>query len=85
MKEKRTLGQQLIFILLVVLAALFIFPVLFVLMNSFKGKLYISDAPFALPTGEMFARLENYTLGIASTFGYTAEGRSVTVIRITTK
>ena len=31
MKEKRTLGQQLIFILLVVLAALFIFPVLFVL------------------------------------------------------
>ena len=28
---------------------------------------------------------ENYTLGIASTFGYTAEGRSVTVIRITTK
>ena len=28
---------------------------------------------------------ETYTLGIASTFGYTAEGRSVTVIRITTK
>ena len=76
MKEKRTLGQQLIFILLVVLAALFIFPVLFVLMNSFKGKLYISDAPFALPTGEMFARLENYTLGIENTGFFAAFGWS---------
>ena len=44
-KEKRTLRQHLIFVLLTVLAALFIIPVLFVLMNSFKGKLYISDAP----------------------------------------
>ena len=58
-KEKRTLRQHLIFVLLTVLAALFIIPVLFVLMNSFKGKLYISDAPFAIPTGEMFAGLEN--------------------------
>ena len=47
-KEKRTLRQHLIFVLLTVLAALFIIPVLFVLMNSFKGKLYISDAPFAI-------------------------------------
>lgn len=75
-KEKRTLRQHLIFVLLTVLAALFIIPVLFVLMNSFKGKLYISDAPFAIPTGEMFAGLENYILGIKNTGFFAAFGWS---------
>lgn len=33
-------------------------------MNSFKGKLYISDAPFQLPTQNTFVGFTNYTEGI---------------------
>ena len=44
-------------------------------MNSFKGRLYISDAPFKLPTKETFAGIENYIEGMkktkfASAFGW---------------
>ncbi len=44
-------------------------------MNSFKGRFFISDTPFALPNAETFVGLENYTSGIAKTgfiqaFGY---------------
>ena len=49
MKEKRTLGQQLIFILLVVLATLFIFPVLFVLMNSLRESSISATRPLPSP------------------------------------
>ena len=51
------------FILLIVLACLFITPILLVLMNSFKGKLYLSNAPFAFPNAESFVGLDNYTEG----------------------
>lgn len=76
MTETRKIRQNLILALLCVLAVLFITPVLFVLMNSFKGKLYISDEPFALPTGEMFAGLSNYLEGIKRTGFFTAFGWS---------
>jgi len=44
-------------------------------MNSFKGRFFISDAPFALPDSQTFVGLKNYTSGIAKTgfiqaFGY---------------
>lgn len=76
MTETRKIRQNLILALLCVLAVLFITPVLFVLMNSFKGKLYISDEPFALPTGEMFAGLSNYLEGIKRTGFFAAFGWS---------
>lgn len=50
-------------ILLIALAGLFIAPILLVLMNSFKGKLYIGTEPFALPNSTSFAGLDNYTQG----------------------
>ena len=51
------------FILLIILAGLFITPILLVLMNSFKGKLYIGTEPFALPNATSFVGLDNYTQG----------------------
>jgi raffinose/stachyose/melibiose transport system permease protein len=44
-------------------------------MNSFKGRFFISDAPFALPNSQTFVGLKNYTVGLAKTgfiqaFGY---------------
>jgi raffinose/stachyose/melibiose transport system permease protein len=50
-------------------------PILIVLINSFKGRFFISDTPFALPNGQTFIGIENYFSGIAKTgfiqaFGY---------------
>jgi raffinose/stachyose/melibiose transport system permease protein len=55
------------FICLAAAALVFVAPILLVLMNSFKGKLFISDAPFAFPNASSFLGLENYTKGIAAT------------------
>lgn len=63
--------------ILAVLALVFIFPILLVLMNSFKNKLYISDAPFSLPTSETFAGISNYINGISKTGLIAAAGRSL--------
>ena len=76
MKEKKTTGatnrigvaetgihplwQSVWIVILALLSALFLFPVIVVVYNSFKGRLYISDAPFRLPDVTTFAGLENY-------------------------
>ena len=54
-------------IVLTILSVIFLMPILIVLMNSFKGKFYISDAPFALPDSETFAGVTNYIDGISKT------------------
>ena len=51
---------------LIALTILFIFPILLVLMNSFKSRLYVSTIPFALPLGDMFVGLENYINGLTT-------------------
>jgi len=63
--------------LLVTLTAIFIFPILLVLMNSFKSRLYVSTDPFAFPSGDMFVGLENYVRGITSSGFFIAFLRSV--------
>ncbi|MBO5231595.1 MAG: carbohydrate ABC transporter permease [Clostridia bacterium] len=60
------------FLLLVLLCALFIAPVVIVLINSFKGQFYISDAPFSLPNSLTFAGLVNYINGVQKTGFFTA-------------
>ena len=54
----------------------FLFPIFLVLMNSFKNKLYISDAPFALPNSDTFSGMYNYVNGIQKTGLLVAAGRS---------
>ena len=54
----------------------YIMPILIVLMNSFKRKIFISNRPFALPDAKSFVKIENYINGIQKTdffraFGYT--------------
>jgi raffinose/stachyose/melibiose transport system permease protein len=46
-------------------------------MNSFKGKFFISSAPFKLPDGETFVQFENYTSGIEKTNFLRAAGWSL--------
>ena len=52
------------FIVLLIVALGFIVPILLVIMNSFKGKLYVSNEPFALPNSESFVGFKNYIEGM---------------------
>ena len=75
MNTKKNLQENVTFIFLLVLAALFLAPLLIVFMNSFKGRFFISDTPFALPDTQTFVGITNYFSGIAKTgfiqaFGY---------------
>ena len=45
-------------------------------MNSFKGRFFISDRPFAFPKGELFAGLENYFNGVERAEFFSAFGWS---------
>ena len=50
--ESKGWKSVLLTVFLAVLAIFFLAPIFLVLMNSFKGQFYISDAPFALPDSE---------------------------------
>lgn len=65
-----------LFVILCALVVIFLVPIFFILMNSFKGKLYISDSPFAWPSGDLFVGMENYTEGIRKTGFFAAFGWS---------
>lgn len=66
-----------IVIVLSLLAVLFMVPIILVLINSFKSRLYISTSPFAFPNAETFVGLENYISGLTSSGFFAAFGRSV--------
>ena len=73
MTKKKT-SNVIIFCILCLLVVAFLTPIFFVLINSFKGKLFISNNPFALPTAETFVGLTNYVNGIEKTGFFTAFG-----------
>lgn len=60
-----------------ILALLFIFPIIMVLLNSFKSKLYISDQPFSLPNASTFVGFSNYIAGAEKTGLLKAAGYSL--------
>ncbi len=68
--------KWIIFAVLLIVAALIIFPILVVLMNSFKANLFISSTgAFVPPNEQSFVGIQNYTNGIDrinffSAFGY---------------
>lgn len=49
------------------ISLVYVFPIVLVVINSFKKKAYISRKPFAIPTGKMYVGLENYVNGIKKT------------------
>lgn len=66
-------------LVLVLLTAIFIFPILLVVMNSFKSRLYVSTVPFSWPVKEMFVGFENYINGLTTSGFFLAFLRSVWV------
>ena len=73
--SKKTVDGILIAILCA-LVAVFLAPIAFIVLNSFKGKFFISEAPFSLPTAETFVGIENYITGIEKTGMLSAIGWS---------
>lgn len=64
LRQPMTAADWVKFIILIILSCVFIAPILLVVMNSFKGKLYVSNEPFAFPNAESFVGFDNYINGI---------------------
>ena len=75
-KTKKNVGNTVIFLILCALVVVFLAPILFIVINSFKGKFFISDNPFALPTSQTFVGLSNYINGLEKTGFLSAIGWS---------
>ena len=60
------------FLLLLGVAALFIAPIVIVVINSFKARFSIATEPFVLPNADTFVGFENYLNGISTTSFITA-------------
>ena len=57
-------AKGLIYAVLIFLTIVFLGPIFFILLNSFKDRFAISNNPFALPVGDMWAGFSNYVTGI---------------------
>jgi len=75
MNAKERLSNYINFNFLFILAVLYMAPLFIVFMNSFKGRFFIADTPFAPPNPVTFVGMKNYISGIEKTgfieaFGY---------------
>lgn len=57
-------GKVILYAILVFLTCVFIGPILFVLLNSFKSRFAISNDPFSMPLGDDFYGINNYLNGL---------------------
>ena len=64
MEKRKTKHGALLTTIFSIISVVSMFPILLVLMNSFKKKAYISRKPFDIPNGKMYVGLENYVRGI---------------------
>ena len=64
MEKRKTKHGALLTTIFSIISVVYMFPILLVLMNSFKKKAYISRKPFAVPTGKMYVGLDNYFRGV---------------------
>lgn len=53
--------------ILILFTLAFVSPIIIILINSFKGKLFINKYPFSLPNKDSFVGIKNYTEGIKAT------------------
>ena len=77
MTVSRRYPRWIAFASMIIISAIVIFPIAVVVMNSFKSRLFISSAPFALPDSDTFIGFENYTTGLARTGFFSAFGYSL--------
>ena len=62
--QKRNYGKMLLTALFTVISLIYVFPVLMVVINSFKGNTFVKTETFALPTPETFVGWDNFITGM---------------------
>ena len=78
MNQKRNFSVRIfLYAVLICVSAAFLAPVFIVLLNSFKGRFFISEEPFSFPDSQTFAGIENYINGLEKTEFISAFGWSV--------
>lgn len=84
MKKSKRVGNNVIFFVLLILSVLFLVPIIIVIINSFKSRIYISSQPLKLPNAETFVALENYINGVTTSDFFSAFLRSlfITVVSV---
>lgn len=84
MKKSKRVENNVIFLVLLTLSVLFLVPIIIVIVNSFKSRIYISSQPLKLPNAETFVALENYINGVTSSDFFSAFLRSlfITVVSV---
>jgi raffinose/stachyose/melibiose transport system permease protein len=82
-KTSRTLNKV-FFLILCALTVVVLYPLFFIVNNSFKGKFFISKDPFSLPNGETFSGITNYVNGLIKTGLLSAIGWSffITIVSV---
>lgn len=67
-----------------ILSVAYMLPIVIVVYNSFKSKVWINKTPFALPTEKSFVELTNYVKGVEKTNFFSASGTSlfITVLSV---
>ena len=78
-KVNKARRDRIWFVVLLGLAVIFLAPILLIFINSFKGKLYISEDLFSLPNSTTFVGLDNYIRGIETVNFWYAFGYSVLI------
>lgn len=81
---KSKASNKIIFVFLCIFAVVMLYPLLFIVNNSFKGKFFISADPFALPNSETFVGITNYVNGLVKTGLLSAIGWSffITIVSV---
>ena len=77
MKQKKEISHAIIYVILTILSVAFLIPILLVIMNSFKNKLFISTTPFELPNEQSFMGLKNYVEGLMKIHFFNSIGYSL--------
>ncbi len=82
--NSKKMTDNAIFVLLSILSVIFLIPIIIVFINSFKSRIYISNEPLKLPSGETFVGFENYINGVTSSDFFSAFLRSlfITVVSV---
>ena len=65
--KRQKIGKTLLTILFIIISIAYVFPVLMVVINSFKGNTFVKTDTFAFPNGESFVGADNFVEGM--TFG----------------
>ncbi len=69
-RARTWLGRAVPLVILTLYAMIALFPIVMILMNSFKAKKAIFGAPFAFPTSETFSLIGYETVTERATFSH---------------